>query len=171
MNLSREETLLFYKLRFALLAYVNRHLQIIPKITTADQIDQQVEGLSDKVGMTVAEMVHAAGEGRLRAMFVMGENPLLSDPDIHHTRECLEKLDFLVVQDIFLTETAELAHVVLPAAAFAEKEGTFTVTDRRIQRVRKVVDPPGEAQADWEILCALAKYLGAGGFDFSSPER
>ncbi len=130
-----------------------------------------VEGLSDRVGMTVVEMVHAAGEGHLRALYVMGENPLLSDPDIHHARECLEKLDFLVVQDIFLTETAELAHVVLPAAAFAEKDGTFTATDRRIQRVRKATDPPGEARADWEILCALAKRLGAGGFDFSSPEE
>lgn len=130
-----------------------------------------VEGLSDKVGLTVVEMVHAAGEGRLRGMFVMGENPLLSDPDIQHARECLEKLDFLVVQDIFLTETAQLAHVVLPGAAFAEKDGTFTATDRRIQRVRKAVDPPGQAKADWEILCLLAKRLGAAGFDFSSPEE
>ncbi len=118
-----------------------------------------MEGLSDKVGMTVVEMVHAAGEGRLRGLFVMGENPLLSDPDIHHARECLEKLDFLVVQDIFLTETAQLAHVVLPGASFAEKDGTFTATDRRIQRVRKAVDPPGQAKADWEILCELAKRL------------
>ncbi len=130
-----------------------------------------VEGLSDKVGLTVVEMMHAAGEGRLRALYVMGENPLLSDPDIHHARECLEKLDFLVVQDIFPTETAELAHVILPAAAFAEKDGTFTATDRRIQRVRKAIDPPGEARADWETLCALAKRLGASGFDFSSPEE
>lgn len=130
-----------------------------------------VEGLSDKVGLTVVEMVHAAGEGRLRGMFVMGENPLLSDPDIQHARECLERLDFLVVQDIFLTETAQLAHVVLPGASFAEKDGTFTATDRRIQRVRKAVDPPGQAKADWEILCLLAKRLGAAGFDFSSPEE
>ncbi len=130
-----------------------------------------VEGLSDKVGLTVVEMVHAAGEGHLRGLYVMGENPLLSDPDIQHARECLEKLDFLVVQDIFLTETAELAHVVLPGAAFAEKDGTFTATDRRIQRVRKAVDPPGQAKADWEILCLLARRLGAAGFDFASPEE
>ncbi len=130
-----------------------------------------VEGLPDKVGLSVVEMVNAAGEGRLRGLYVMGENPLLSDPDIHHARECLEKLDFLVVQDIFLTETAQLAHVVLPGAAFAEKDGTFTATDRRIQRVRKAVDPPGQAKADWEILCMLAKRLGAAGFDFASPQE
>jgi formate dehydrogenase alpha subunit len=130
-----------------------------------------VEGLSDKVGLTVVEMVNAAGEGRLRGLYVMGENPLLSDPDIHHARECLEKLEFLVVQDIFLTETAQLAHVVLPGATFAEKDGTFTATDRRIQRVRKAVDPPGRAKADWEILCLLGRRLGAAGFDFASPEE
>lgn len=129
-----------------------------------------VQGLSDRVGMTVVEMVHAAGEGRLHGMYVMGENPLLSDPDIHHTRECLENLDFLVVQDIFPTETTQLAHVVLPGATFAEKDGTFTATDRRIQRVRQAVEPPGEARADWEIICMLAQRLGASGFEFASPE-
>lgn len=130
-----------------------------------------VEGLSDRIGMTVVEMVNAAGEGRLRALYVMGENLLLSDPDLHHARECLENLEFLVVQDIFPTETTQLAHVVLPGAAFAEKEGTFTATDRRIQRVRKAVDPPGQAKADWEILCLLGQRLGAPGFDFASPEE
>ncbi len=130
-----------------------------------------VEGLSDKVGLTVVEMINAAGEGRLRGLFVMAENPMLSDPDIHHARECLERLEFLVVQDIFLSETAQLAHVVLPGASFAEKDGTFTATDRRIQRVRKAVDPPGGAKADWEILCLLARRLGAPGFDFASPEE
>ncbi|MGQ9523051.1 MAG: formate dehydrogenase subunit alpha [Anaerolineae bacterium] len=130
-----------------------------------------VEGLADQVGLTVVEMVHAAGEGRLRALYVMGENPMLSDPDVQHTRECLEKLDFLVVQDIFLTETAQLAHVVLPGVTFAEKDGTFTATDRRIQRVRKAVEPPGEAKADWEIICMLAQRLGAKGFEFASPEE
>ncbi len=130
-----------------------------------------VEGLPEQPGLTVVEMVNAAGEGTLRALYIMAENPMLSDPDINHTRECLEKLDFLVVQDIFLTETAELAHVVLPGASFAEKDGTFTATDRRIQRVRKAVNPPGEAKADWEIICELARKLGAKGFDFSSPEE
>ncbi len=130
-----------------------------------------VEGLPDQPGLTVVEMVNAAGEGQLRALYIMGENPLVTDPDINHTKECLEKLEFLVVQDIFPTETAQLAHVILPGASFAEKDGTFTATDRRIQRVRKAVNPPGEAKADWEIICELAKKLGAKGFDFSSPEE
>jgi predicted molibdopterin-dependent oxidoreductase YjgC len=101
----------------------------------------------------------------------MGENPMLSDPDINHVRECLEHVPFLVVQDIFLTETAELADIVLPAASFAEKEGTFTGTDRRVQRVRKAIQPVGEAKADWEILCLLAQRMGASGFDFASAEE
>lgn len=130
-----------------------------------------VEGLPDQPGLTVVEMINAAGEGKLRALYIMAENPMLSDPNINHTRECLEKLDFLVVQDIFMTETAELAHVVLPGASFAEKDGTFTATDRRIQRVRKAINPPGEAKPDWEIICELAHKLGAKGFDYSSPEE
>ncbi|MGQ9553109.1 MAG: formate dehydrogenase subunit alpha [Anaerolineae bacterium] len=128
-----------------------------------------VQGLSDQVGMTVTEMVHAAGDCRLHALYVMGENPLLSDPDVNHVRHCLEQLDFLVVQDIFLTETAQLAHVVLPGASFAEKDGTFTSTDRRIQRVRKAIEPLAEAKPDWQILCLLAQEIGAAGFDFVSP--
>jgi len=128
-----------------------------------------VEGLSDQVGMTVTDMVSAAGDGRLRALYVLGENPMLSDPDINHVRHCLEQTEFLVVQDIFLTETAELAHVVLPGTSFAERDGTFTGTDRRIQRVRKAVEPMGEARPDWAILCQLAQQMGAPGFDFDSP--
>ncbi|MBU0703081.1 MAG: molybdopterin-dependent oxidoreductase, partial [Chloroflexi bacterium] len=98
------------------------------------------------------------------------ENPMLSDPDVNHARHCLEQLDLLVVQDIFLTETAQLAHVVLPGASFAEKDGAFTGTDRRIQRVRQAVEPVGESKPDWEIICLLAQRMGAAGFDFSSPE-
>jgi len=129
-----------------------------------------------KVGLTVTEMVAALGEGRgggtppLRALYVLGENPMVADPDINHAYHCLEQAEFLVVQDIFLTETARLAHVVLPGASFAEKDGTFTGTDRRVQRVRKAVEPPGDARADWEIICALAKTMGASGFDFASAE-
>ncbi len=130
-----------------------------------------VEGLSDEVGMTVTGMVDAACKGEMHALYVMGENPMLSDPDINHVRECLQSIPFLVVQDIFLTETAELADVVLPAASFAEKEGTFTGTDRRVQRVRKAIEPIGEARADWEILCLLAQRMGSAGFDFSSAEE
>jgi formate dehydrogenase alpha subunit len=128
-----------------------------------------VEGLSAENGLTVMGMIDAAGEGGVRALYVMGENPMLSDPDVTHVEHCLKQLDFLVVQDIFPSETAELAHVVLPAASFAEKDGTFTCTDRRIQRVRKAVDPPGDARADWDIICALAQGMGAAGFDFASP--
>ncbi len=122
-----------------------------------------------KVGLTVTEMIDAAGEGKLKALYVMAENPMLSDPDINHVRHALEHTDFLVVQDIFLTETAELAHVVLPGVSFAEKDGTFTGTDRRIQRVRKAIEPIGESKADWEIVDELARRMGAKGFDFASP--
>jgi len=128
-----------------------------------------VEGLSDQLGLTVTEMMPAAEEGKVRGLFVMGENPMLSDPDVNHVRHCLEQLDLLVVQDIFLTETARLADVVLPGASFAEKDGTFTGTDRRIQRVRKAVEPVGESKPDWEIICQLAQRMGAAGFDFESP--
>jgi len=115
--------------------------------------------LSNRVGLTVTEMFPAALEGRVRAMYVVGENPALSDANVAHVRKALESLDFLVVQDIFFTETAALADVVLPAASFAEKDGTFTNTERRVQRVRKAIDPPGQARADWEIFCDLAKRL------------
>jgi predicted molibdopterin-dependent oxidoreductase YjgC len=90
----------------------------------------------------------------------MGENPVLSDPDIAHVRKALEALDFLVVQDVFMSETAELADVVLPAFSFAEKDGTFTNTERRVQRVRAAVRPPGEARDDWRILCEVATLMG-----------
>jgi formate dehydrogenase alpha subunit len=116
--------------------------------------------LPAKPGLTVTETIGAAMEGKLRALYVMGENPMLSDPDQHHVEEALRKLDFLVVQDIFLTETAQLAHVVLPAAAFAEKDGTFTSTERRVQRVRKGIEPPGEARQDWQIVSDLSLRLG-----------
>jgi formate dehydrogenase alpha subunit len=130
-----------------------------------------VKGLSDQNGLTVVGMVDGACKGDIRALYVMGENPMLSDPDVTHVRHCLEEVEFLVVQDIFMSETAELADVVLPAASFAEKDGTFTATDRRIQRVRKAVDPPGEAKADWRIICELAQKMGAQGFDFASPKE
>ena len=124
-----------------------------------------------QVGLTVTEMIDAAGDGRVGAMYVMGENPMVADPDINHARHCLEQIEFLVVQDIFLSETAQLAHVVLPGASYAEKNGTFTGTDRRIQRVRKAIEPVGDAKADWEIICLLAQRMGASGFDFASPKE
>ena len=116
--------------------------------------------LPPKPGLTAVEMIDAAAEGKLKALYVMGENPMLSDPDVTHVEKALRAIDFLVVQDIFLTETAALAHVVLPATAFAEKDGTFTNTERRVQRVRQGVEPPGEARDDWAILCDLSRRLG-----------
>jgi len=127
--------------------------------------------LSRKPGLTIMEMFQAIDEGRVKALYIMGENPLVSDPDLHHVEKVLEKLDLLVVQDIFLTETARLAHVVLPGVSFAEKDGTFTGTDRRVQRVRKAIRPLGEARQDWEIISALAREMGAGDVTYSSPEE
>jgi len=116
--------------------------------------------LSERIGLTATEMIEAALKGSLKALYIMGENPVISDPDINHTVRALRKLDFLVVQDIFMTETAELADVVLPAACFAEKNGTFTNTERRLQRVRKAVEPPGEAKEDSWIILELSRKLG-----------
>ena len=118
------------------------------------------DGLDPKPGLTLVEMINAAAEGELKAIYIMGENPMLSDPDINHVEEALKNLDFLVVQDIFLTETAQLADVVLPAASFAEKNGTFTNTERRILRVHKALDSPGQARIDWKIICDLARRMG-----------
>ena len=116
--------------------------------------------LPGKPGLTVVEMMNAAAEGKVKGMVIMGENPMISDPNLNHVEEALNALDFLVVQDIFLTETAALADVVLPAASFAEKDGTFTNTERRVLRVRKAIDPPGKAKPDWEIICDLAERMG-----------
>jgi formate dehydrogenase alpha subunit len=124
---------------------------------------------SDVTGLTVVEMMNAATDGDLKAMLILGENPMLSDPDINHVREALNALDLLVVIDIFLSETAALADIVLPAASWAERDGTFTATDRRVQRIRKAIDPIGDSRPDWEIICDIAKGLGASGFDYDSP--
>jgi predicted molibdopterin-dependent oxidoreductase YjgC len=128
-------------------------------------------------GLVVTEMVEGCLDGRIRAMYVVGENPLLSEPDLHHAEKAFDQLDFLVVQDLFLHETAERAHVFLPAAAFAEKDGTFTNSERRVQRVRQAIPPAGDARPDWWITCELArrtaKRLGlpAGGFDYGHPSE
>ena len=104
-------------------------------------------------------MMNAAHAGKIKAMYIMAENPLVTDPDLHHVEAALRNLDFLVVQDIFPTETTALADVILPGAAWAEKDGTFSNTERRVQLVRKAVEPPGEARADWEIITDLARRL------------
>lgn len=116
--------------------------------------------LSSKPGLTVPEMMEKAGHGEIKMLYIMGENPMVSDPDTNHVKHSLEHTDFLVVQDIFMTETAELADVVLPAAVFAEKDGTFSNTERRVQRVRKAVEPAGNAKADWTILAELMNRMG-----------
>jgi len=119
-----------------------------------------VQELPAKAGLTATEMIPAAARGDLKALYIMGENPMVSDPDLKHVEESLANLDFLVVQDIFLTETAQMADMILPAASFAEKDGTFTNTERRVQRVRKGVEPPGQARTDWEIVADLAARMG-----------
>ncbi len=128
-----------------------------------------VDSLSEKPGLTLMEMMEGAGKGTMKGMFIMGENPMLSDPDLQHVEQALRKLEFLVVQDIFLTETGKLAHVVLPGVSFAEKDGTFTNTERRVQRVRKAVSPPGMARQDWEILCDLSSRMGLS-MQYKDPE-
>ncbi len=129
-------------------------------------------------GLVVTDMVEEMFKGRIRAMYITGENPLLSEPDLHRAEEAFKSLEFLVVQDIFLHETAEIADVVLPATSFAEKDGTFTNSERRVQRVRKVVEPVGESRPDWEILCELGRRLSArldlgveGEFAYSHPSE
>ena len=116
--------------------------------------------LNRDLGLRTPEMFDAMHAGELKAMFVMGEDPILTDADANHVRGGIEALEFLVVQDIFMTETAKYAHVVLPAACYAEKDGTFTNTERRCQRVRKAVEPPGQARADWEIVADLSTRMG-----------
>ena len=110
-------------------------------------------------GMVVTDMVEGSLSGRIKSMYITGENPLLSEPDLHHAEKAFKNLEFLVVQDIFMHETAEIADVVLPATTFAERDGTFTNSERRVQRVRKVIDPVGQSRPDWEILCDVARRL------------
>jgi predicted molibdopterin-dependent oxidoreductase YjgC len=117
--------------------------------------------LSPSNGMTSRQMFDAVDTGSLKAMYLIGENPVVSHADSAHAVHCLEKIPFLVVQDIFLTETAQLADVVLPAACFAEKDGTFSNTERRVQRVRKAVNPPQGARDDAQIMCNIAAKMGA----------
>ena len=122
-------------------------------------------------GLTITEIIDAAYNKKIKGIYLIGENPLLSEPDIAHAKEALEKLEFLVVQDIFLSETAKLADVVLPGASFAEKDGTFTNTERRVQRLRKAIEPIGDSRPDWQIACQLGRRMGSSGFDFDHPSR
>ncbi len=124
--------------------------------------------IKSESGLMLPDMIEAAFDHEVRAMYIMGEDPVLTDADANHVREALETLDFLVVQNIFLSETAKLADVVLPAGSFAEKDGTFTNTERRVQRVNKAIEPIGQARADWQIICDLATRMGYP-FAYASP--
>jgi len=126
--------------------------------------------LSNKVGLPMTVAIDKAYDGEMKAFFVMGENPMISDPDLHHAEAALKKLDFLVVQDIFMTETAALADVVLPASTFAEKTGTFSNTERRVQMIFEAVKAPGIAKHDWEIHQMLANKMGAN-WNYTNPEE
>ena len=118
------------------------------------------EAIDSEKGLTVVEIMDAVHDGRIKGMYVLGENPAMSDPDVEHARDALAKLDHLVVQDIFLTETANYADVILPSSAWAEKTGTVTNTNRQVQMGRPAVPPPGEAKEDWWITVELAKRIG-----------
>jgi formate dehydrogenase alpha subunit len=129
-----------------------------------------VADLPSWVGMTMTEMLPGVSRGEIKALYIMGENPALTDPDSDHAIKAMQELEFLVVQDLFLTETGKLAHVVLPAASFAEKDGTFANTERRVARVRQAIHPVGQAKPDWQIVCELGNRLGYP-MAYASPEE
>lgn len=127
--------------------------------------------LDDTPGLTHLEILNGVTGGRIKSIYLVGENPALSEANATHAQEAMEQVDFLVVQDIFLTESARYADVVLPAATFAEKDGTFTNTERRVQRVRKAIEPVGDSRSDLWITCQIARRMGASGFDFESAAQ
>ena len=128
--------------------------------------------LNETPGLMIPDMFPAATEKNIRGMYIMGEDPILTDADSNHVRKGLQALDFLVVQDLFLTETAKLADVILPAASFAEKTGTFTNTERRVQMVNQAIQPIGNSKTDQEIICELARRMGAGdSFNYKNSEE
>ncbi len=136
--------------------------QSVSDIASRQKMEQAwgVSDLPDKPGLKVTEMIPKAHDGSLKALYIVGENPLVSDPDLNHAEKSIDRLEFLVVQDIFLTETAKHADVVLPSCCFAEKDGTFTNSERRVQLVRKAVNAPGESMDDWRIICEIATRMG-----------
>ena len=120
--------------------------------------------LPDKVGLTTTEMIPACENGRVRALYILGEDPVMSDPNTRHIRRCLERCEFLILQEIFPSETSAYADVILPGVSFAEKTGTFTSTERRIQMVRKAIEPLGDARPDWQITAEIAhRIIALGG--------
>lgn len=143
------------------------------QVVTDDSVREKFEHawkakLSNKVGYTIPDMMDRLIDGTLKCLYIFGENSVVSDPNTHHVTHALKSAEFLVVQDIFLTETAQLAHVVLPGACWAEKEGTFTNTERKVQRVRKAVEPPEGAIPDWMVIAELGKRLGLS-MSYESP--
>lgn len=129
-----------------------------------------VSNLPAWVGKTMTDMLPAINAGEMKALYIIGENPALSDADADHAIKAMQKLELLVVQDIFLTETGKLAHVVLPAASFAEKEGTFANTERRVARVRQCIPPLPGCKPDWQIICELSTRMGYP-MSYASPEE
>ena len=129
------------------------------------------EKMDPNIGLTVVEMTNAAFDGSLKGLYVMGENPMVTDPNLDHVRKGLMNLDFLMVQDIFLTPTADLAHVVLPAASFAEKDGSFTNTERRVQLIRPAIAPVGDSRVDYRIIGEIARRCGYDGLTYDSAEK
>jgi formate dehydrogenase major subunit len=127
--------------------------------------------LNTTPGLTLTEIFKAARSGDIKALYLMGENPVVTEANTKVVDQAIAGLEVLIVQDLFLTETAQLADVVLPAASFAEKDGTFTNTERRVQRIRKVIEPIGSSHPDWKIICYLANNMGAKGFEFNSSEE
>ncbi len=127
--------------------------------------------VSSEVGLTIPEMMDGLIDDSVKGMYIFGENSVESDPNIHHVRRALGSAEFLVVQDIFLTQTAQLAHVVLPGAAWAEVEGTYTNTERKVQRIRKAVEPPKGARPNWVILSEIGRGLGLKKMDYASAEE
>ncbi len=126
--------------------------------------------LPNSLGLTVGEIMDGANRGSIKGLYIVGENPVRSDPDASHVEQALQKIDFLVVQDIFLTETAQLADVVLPGASFAEKDGTFSNTERRVQRVRKAIEPIGQSRPDWAIIQELSNRMDYP-MNYAGPEQ
>jgi len=138
--------------------------------TTNPNPSSVVRSLSASVGMTVTEMIPGILEDKIRALYILGEDPVMSDPDTLHIRKCLEKVNFLVLQEILPSETSAYADVLLPGVSFTEKTGTYTNTERRVQMVHKAIDPLGEAKPDWWITAQIAKRILAGTPDLLSPD-
>lgn len=126
--------------------------------------------LPDKPGLMIPDMMDAAVEGKLKAMYVLGEDPVMTDPDANHIKKALNRMDFVVVQELFMSETAKLADVILPGASFAEKDGTFSSSERRVQRVRKAIEPIGDSRPDWWIICEISRRMGYP-MEYAHPEQ